>query len=203
MVANRRYWLAGITRGFPLRVQSFITALCFSQFEPKGSSTKQLSTRGKLSGDRYAAELSSARAVVSAVIMLSKETAEIHWNVLLTSSPVRTNQYGDIFPPYQRVLTVSYGRCRGSDLWKTSFCLRVKNKGNCDFKPCNCALISCNCDYILQCDYLPTQSHKWDFASRNCTFISLNVILYFTIEPLHLTVRLYCDFISQNIASIS
>lgn len=47
-----------------------------------------------------------------------KETAETHWNVLLTSSPVKTNQYGDIFPPYQRILTISYGRYCGSDLWE-------------------------------------------------------------------------------------
>lgn len=37
---------------------------------------------------------------------------------------------------------------------------------------------------ILQCDYLPTQSHKWDFASRNCNFISWDII--FTLQ---------CDYI--------
>jgi len=109
--------LAAITHGLPFCVQSFITALPLSLLEPKASSTKQLSNGGKLSGDRYAAQLSSARAVVSAVIMLSKRN---RGNSLesLTSSPVKTNQYGDLLPPYQRILTISYGRYCGSDLWK-------------------------------------------------------------------------------------
>lgn len=69
-------------------------ALSFSLFELKASSTQKLSNGGKLSGDRYSAQLSSARAVVSAVIMLSERN---RWNSLESFINLRSSENKSIW----------------------------------------------------------------------------------------------------------
>lgn len=156
---------------FLLRVQSFITTLWFSLFEPKGSSTKQLSTGGKLSGDRYAAQLSSARPVVSAVIMLSKRNClnSLECFINLLSSENKSIWW------HIPTLSDSINRIAWKVLWlrpvEILFASRVKkNNGSCDFKPCNWALFFCNWDYIVQSHN--TIFHSWEFAACNCFFKS-------------------------------